>query len=508
MKNKTMLSVSLAALMLATTAVPAVADSGSSAVSGIIPVYVNGERVEFDTDPEIVSDRTFVPMRAIFEALGADVSWSNSRREAVAIMGANEVVLKIGSRIGIHGTEVDELDAAPYIKEERTMVPLRYLSESLGYEVQWNNPERSVYISAGSDKKDLPDENSDSNTKVNTAEAESILGNATELTYDYVTNRYSRYNQSLRSLRQSYKSAAQAVDDYYSATEFNDSSVVDQQKRALKLTRNWLEKQISLAELQGSYTITNSMDSISQKLVEIEQQKDTVAYAKKSLSYTQAKYNAGAAGSSELTTAENKVKTEELKLSSFETELEGLYIALYGSLELDQGNYSEPEFNIDYEPIGDVDMLTRYNVAVGEDPYIWYAENYESNAEFNVKTYEWNMQQQSYSLTKLDLQRASLNISMIKANLKSEMYTRYNNILKIEDQIAQLEDSLETLRNGIDTARASYEAGAMSRQKMEDTLQSESTIRYNILKLKIAHEQAKAIFDTPYLAPTYMVSGQ
>ena len=111
------LTLSTSGLVFAETT--ATTDSVVSAVSGNIPVYVNGERVEFDTDPEIVSDRTFVPMRAIFEALGADVSWSNSRREAVAIMGANEVVLKIGSRIGIHGTEVDELDAAPYIKEER-----------------------------------------------------------------------------------------------------------------------------------------------------------------------------------------------------------------------------------------------------------------------------------------------------------------------------------------------------------------------------------------------------
>ena len=68
-----------------------------------------------------------------------------------------------------------------------------------------------------------------------------------------------------------------------------------------------------------------------------------------------------------------------------------------------------------------------------------------------------------------------------------------------------LEEKLNQLRNSIDTARSSYEAGTMSRMQFEQTLQSESTIRFNILKLKIAHGQAKAIFETPYLAPTYMV---
>ena len=91
--------------------------------------------MDFDTAPEIVNGRTFVPMRAIFEAMGADVKWNDARREAVAELGASEVALKIDSNIGLHDTTASVLDTAPYIKQGRTMLPLRYLSESLGYDV-------------------------------------------------------------------------------------------------------------------------------------------------------------------------------------------------------------------------------------------------------------------------------------------------------------------------------------------------------------------------------------
>ena len=104
-----------------------------------IYIYVDGKRVTTDTAPVIKNDRTLVPIRFIAEALGARVYWTEEN-QAVLIMGDYDyqnVSLNIGSNeMNVHG-DVKTLDVAPEIMNERTMVPLRAISEAFGKEVLW-----------------------------------------------------------------------------------------------------------------------------------------------------------------------------------------------------------------------------------------------------------------------------------------------------------------------------------------------------------------------------------
>ena len=89
-------------------------------------------------------------MRAIFERLGADVTWNGARKDIRAEKGFRTILLKINSRTGIVDSEVSELAAAPYIKSGSTMIPLRFVSEAVDCDVSWNASERCVDISTGS----------------------------------------------------------------------------------------------------------------------------------------------------------------------------------------------------------------------------------------------------------------------------------------------------------------------------------------------------------------------
>ena len=95
--------------------------AGASATSSIT-VLLNGEPVAFDAQPEILAGTTFVPLRSIFEQLGAEVEWNQERQEALLISGREEICLKVGSRVAIRNTEVSSLTEAPYLKEDRVMV--------------------------------------------------------------------------------------------------------------------------------------------------------------------------------------------------------------------------------------------------------------------------------------------------------------------------------------------------------------------------------------------------
>ena len=111
-----------------------------------ISVTVSGEKVEFDQKPIIYNDRTMVPMRKIFEALGADVTWDDSTKTATGTKGDKVVKLSVGQRsMRINGKTI-MLDTAPIILGGRTLVPARAIAEGLGCEVGWDEANNLVTI--------------------------------------------------------------------------------------------------------------------------------------------------------------------------------------------------------------------------------------------------------------------------------------------------------------------------------------------------------------------------
>jgi len=112
-----------------------------------IPVYIDSVKLEFtDAAPQTVNDRVMVPMRAIFEKLGADVRWDDKTKTATATKGDSVVSLSIDNDIAKLNGADKKLDAPAVSISDRTYVPIRFVSESLGAKVYWNNSSNTVYI--------------------------------------------------------------------------------------------------------------------------------------------------------------------------------------------------------------------------------------------------------------------------------------------------------------------------------------------------------------------------
>ncbi len=111
-----------------------------------IMVTVNHIPVVFDQPPTIVSDRTLVPLRAIFEAMGANVEWDAKTRTVSATRGEDKLSLVIGTNIINKNGEDIKIDVPAMIIGDRTMVPARAIAESLGASVDWNPHTRTVII--------------------------------------------------------------------------------------------------------------------------------------------------------------------------------------------------------------------------------------------------------------------------------------------------------------------------------------------------------------------------
>ncbi len=128
-----------------------------------VAVYVDGEKLSFpDQAPFINPDnRTLVPVRFVSEALGADVEWNGEQQRVDISHQGKGIKLTIGQKEAQVDTGIVTLDTNAAITNSRTMVPLRFVSECLGAQVRWEAAERAVYITTSERAKDEALVNSD-----------------------------------------------------------------------------------------------------------------------------------------------------------------------------------------------------------------------------------------------------------------------------------------------------------------------------------------------------------
>jgi len=116
--------------------------------SNSIKIRLDGADIVNDSPPLIVNGRTLVPARAIFEAMGGTVNWSEASREITVTVDKVDVKLKIDSKQAyINGME-KTLDVPAKIINNRTMIPVRFVSESIGCQVSWDDKNRIVSIAS------------------------------------------------------------------------------------------------------------------------------------------------------------------------------------------------------------------------------------------------------------------------------------------------------------------------------------------------------------------------
>ena len=100
---------------------------------------LDGKEISFDVPPQIINGRTMVPIRAVFEALGATLEWNAATRTAKATIDDYVVECTIDSKTMTACGEKIEMDVAPVIVDGRTLVPVRAIFEALGATVSWDD---------------------------------------------------------------------------------------------------------------------------------------------------------------------------------------------------------------------------------------------------------------------------------------------------------------------------------------------------------------------------------
>jgi hypothetical protein len=148
-----------------------------------IQVFIGGEKQTYEQPPVNSNGNVLVPLRAIFESLGATVEWNSSTQTVTATREGRTVVLTIGSKTAyINGAPVT-LSVEPQLINGYTMVPVRFVSEAFGGEVEWNGESSSVVVFQNepsvptSVESELPAEGAAETTESGPSSTSPILAN-------------------------------------------------------------------------------------------------------------------------------------------------------------------------------------------------------------------------------------------------------------------------------------------------------------------------------------------
>ena len=118
----------------------------AAAAAGEPEVYLDGQALYFDVDPVIENNHTLVPLRGIFEAMGANLTWDQESQTATAVNGDTTVVLTLGSTSPMINGQVQTLDIPAQVVNQHILAPLRFVGEAFGGAVSWDQAANRIDI--------------------------------------------------------------------------------------------------------------------------------------------------------------------------------------------------------------------------------------------------------------------------------------------------------------------------------------------------------------------------
>lgn len=131
-----------AAIILSLTLVFAAA----GAFAADIKVNLNGEEIAFDVQPILDGENLLLPLRFIYEKMGANVSWYEETNTVFADLDGNITTIQIGNELMFLNGDSFKLDAVPVLKNDRTLVPAAVIENGTGAKVSWDAEKSTVSI--------------------------------------------------------------------------------------------------------------------------------------------------------------------------------------------------------------------------------------------------------------------------------------------------------------------------------------------------------------------------
>lgn len=455
-----------------------------NASSGI-QVSIDGTVQEYDQPPVLENDFTLVPLRGIFESLGAMVNWDATQRKVTAEKDRLKLTLTVGSNIAYKNGLPVKLDAAPKVLNGRTLVPLRFVSESLGADVAWDANKRTVLITT-----------------------KKMVSNA--LSYETAVHKAIEHSFALKNAVSDIDRSEELRDQASEKLQFSTPSGSGNgetdalERAALKglvsanISLEMANKQIEVTKDKVAYAVKQSYNGVQQKERELESAQFAINVAKKQKEIAELQYTQGIISQIELTQAQTNEVEAYNKMLAAEKSLADTTLKFKSLI----GSKSSEEVILinapQYTEIGNVDLDTHIQKIINDSPSMWLLEQQVKLAQMGLDLYTYNAGQDPYEVKKIDLSKAQINLQDYKKKLDDNIHSMYYQIKQLEDQYQVLQANLAKAEQALQLAKINVETGRGIQLEVVKSELAVAQLQQQIFGVIVSLDNLHLAFEKPW----------
>ncbi|MBY0022341.1 TolC family protein [Paenibacillus polymyxa] len=466
----------------------------AGAQSGDIKVIINGVTQQYTQSPIVSQNTTLVPLRGVFESLGAQVEWDSKAKKVIASKNDDTLTLNIGSKLAYKNSNPVQLDAATQIQKGQVLVPLRFVSQSLGAKVNWDQATRTVTIS---------NQANGSATDTNSLSSKPLTAPVTKVTYDTYYNDSLAYDDavklaiadstSVKTGEVSIDQAGKIMKETGKNIDFVPAEAGDEaQDKAFKgyaqtnLNYEAAKKNLEMTKESIEYNVKDLYNKLLQKQNAVKLAALNIEDAERKLKVAQIKRDNQMSSDYEVTQATNQLTQNQAALDKAKKDLDSAYISLNQLI----GYKPEQRYELKDKPVYSEfkdNVETKVSQVLTSSTAIWLSEQKVDLAELSLKLYNFSTPGNTpYEAEQLNVEKAQYAKEGTKRQLEEAVRTIYNNIKALESQYSQIQAGLVSARSAADMAKKQFDVG----------LATELQVYEANLKVTTAEQQAEDIVSS------------
>ncbi|KAF6579026.1 TolC family protein [Paenibacillus sp. EKM212P] len=469
----------------------------AGAQPGDIKVIINGVTQQYTQSPVVSQNTTLVPLRGVFESLGAKVDWDSKAKKVTASKNDDTLTLNVGSKLAYKNSNPVQLDAATQIQKGQVLVPLRFVSQSLGAKVNWDQATRTVTIS------NQANGNTTTVDQTNSLSSKPLTAPVTKVTYDTYYNDSLTYDDAVKLAiadSTSVKTAATNIDQAGKIMKeagkdinFVPAEAGDEgQDKAFKgyaqtnLNYEAAKKNLDMTKEGIEYNVKDLYNKLLQKQNAVKLAALNIEDAERKLKVAQIKRDNQMSSDYEVTQATNQLTQNQAALEKAKKDLDSAYVSLNQVI----GYKPEQRYELKDKPVYSEfkdNVETKVSQVLTSSTAIWLSEQKVDLAELSLKLYNFNTPGNTpYEAEQLNVEKAQYATEGTKRQLEEAVRTIYNNIKALESQYSQIQAGLVSARSAADMAKKQFDVG----------LATELQVYEANLKVTTAEQQAEDIVSS------------
>lgn len=479
----------------------------AGAQAGDIKVIINGATQQYTQAPVVSQNTTLVPLRGVFESLGAQVDWDSKAKKVTASKNEDTLTLNVGSKLAYKNSSPVQLDVATQIQKSQVLVPLRFVSQSLGAKVNWDQATRTVTISNQADGS--------TTDKANSLSSKPLANPVTKVTYDTYYNDTLGYDDavklaiadstSIKTVETNIDQTGKIMKEAGKDIDFVPKEAgVEASDKAFKgyaqtnLNYEAAKKNLDMTKENIQYNVKDLYNKLLQKKNAVKLAALNIEDAERKLKVTQIKRDNQMSSDYEVTQATNQVTQNQASLEKAKKDLDSAYVALNQVI----GYKPEQRYELKDKPVYSEfkdNVETKVSQVLTSSTAIWLSEQKVDLAELSLKLYNFNTPGNTpYEAEQLNVEKAQYATEGTKRQLEELVRTIYNNIKGLESQYSQIQAGLVSARSAADMTKKQFDVGLATELQVYEANLKVTTAEQQAEDLVTSIDTLKLAYDKPW----------